>query len=335
MTENFDCKSSDSAKAAVLQQSEPQTQPSHPLPVQSPADCDAAGHLLGDELTFLREANEQLVLSALRAHGLAEANAQLLIAAMSAQNLQITAEQAQQRQSEFLAVLVHELRNPLAPIRTAAALIEYLGDDPAQLREVQVVIERHVKRMTRLLDDLFDVARVNLGKLRVDRKLLDMSSLLQEVVNTYLPLLHQRRQKLNFQRPPHPVFVNGDSGRLMQVLSNLFDNASKYTPEGGAIELLVEVKDTVLVLTIADSGIGIAAEALSHIFEPFMQDAAAIGFNSAGLGIGLAVVRELIEAHKGSVIAHSAGRDLGSQFVITVPLAAHSPLSLHEISAAP
>jgi len=366
MTETFNWKGNEAAPVSdKLQQLEKEEQPDQRLAMQIPAGPDQAGNLFGSDITILREANEQLVLSALKTQGLteanvlsakndalkelskaladheaqqtqsSEANAQLLVAAISAQSLQASAEQAQQRQSEFLVVLVHELRNPLAPIRTAAALLGYIGDEPEQLREVQILIERQVQRMTRLLDDLFDVSRVNLGKLRVELKLLDISVLLQEVVNIYVPRLHSSGQTLTFHRPPDAIFVNGDSGRLVQVLSNVLDNASKYTPRGDSIELLVQVQGTTLVLTCTDNGIGITAEALSNIFEPFVQEDAAVSFSGAGLGIGLAVVREIVEAHQGSVIARSAGSGKGSQFVITLPLAVHAPPPPPEITAAP
>lgn len=251
---------------------------------------------------------------------LREANERLIIAALSAQDLQAAAEQAQLRQTEFLAVLAHELRNPLAPIRMAAALMGRVDTDAEQLQELKLIIERQVVRMARLLDDLFDVARVNSGKLSIEHQLVDMVTLLNEAIEAYTPLMHKRRQQFTIQIPAGGTVVNGDPVRLAQVLSNLLDNACKYTPEGGEITLKAVIQRAKLVMTFSDTGIGIAASALPHIFEPFMQDSAATGFNNEGLGIGLTVVRELVEAHEGSVTAHSKGHGLGSQFVVTLPL---------------
>ena len=251
---------------------------------------------------------------------LREANEQLVLAALSAQDLQSAAEKAQRGQTEFLAMLAHELRNPLAPIRTAAALLSLVRTDEPLLLQVQAVLERQVVHMSRLVGDLLDVSRVNTGKLRLERQVVDMAVIIDEAVDACRPAMDTRLQNFAVQVPSCALEVDGDPVRLAQILSNLLDNASKYTPDGGEIRLSVAVVDDAIVMTVSDTGIGITAEALPHVFEPFVQDTHAIGFNGVGLGIGLTVVRELVEAHGGKVVANSPGNGLGSQFVVTLPL---------------
>lgn len=252
-------------------------------------------------------------------HGLLrEANEHLLLAALGAQSLQAAAEQAQRQQTHFLAVLAHELRNPLAPISTAAALLPQVRSD--ELPRMQAIIERQVAHMARLVGDLLDVSRANTGKLRLERRPMDLSGILDEVVDACRPAMVTRLQHFTLQVPAGGLSVHGDADRLAQVFNNLLDNASKYTPVGGRVGLLARIVGRTIVITVSDSGIGITEAALPHVFDPFVQDTHAIGFNGAGLGIGLTVVRELVEAHGGTVVAASAGTGLGSEFVVTLPL---------------
>lgn len=248
---------------------------------------------------------------------LREANEQLVLAALGAQGLQAAAEQAQRQQTHFLAVLAHELRNPLTPIRTAAALLPQVRSE--DLPRMQAIIERQVAHMSRLVGDLLDVSRVNTGKLRLERRPMDLAGILDEAIDACRPAMATRLQRFDVQVPAGALAVHGDADRLAQVFSNLLDNASKYTPVGGGIGLRVRVADDAIVITVSDSGIGITDVALPHVFDPFVQDTHAVGFNGAGLGIGLTVVRELVEAHGGTVVATSAGAGLGSQFVVTLP----------------
>jgi diguanylate cyclase (GGDEF)-like protein len=250
-----------------------------------------------------------------------EANEQLVLAAIGAQELQAAAEQAQRRQTEFLGVLAHELRNPLAPIRTAAALLGRVHTDETLLLRVQAVIERQVAHMSRLVGDLFDVSRMNTGTLRLERRVVDMGVIIDAAVDACRPAMDTRLQHFGVHVPARTLEVDGDPVRLVQIVSNLLDNASKYTPDGGEIGLSVVVVDDAIVMTVSDSGIGVPAEALPIVFEPFVRDPRAIDFNAAGLGIGLTVVRELVEAHGGTVVASSAGSGLGSRFVVTLPCA--------------
>ena len=254
---------------------------------------------------------------------LREANSKLVLAALSAQELQVAAEQAKAKQTQFLGVLAHELRHPLAPIRNAAAILARIPIDEPRLAQLQGIIDRQVEHMSRLVSDLLDISRVDNGKLRLERKIIDMTEVIHEAIDTCRPALETRMQSFNIQAPQCAIKVDGDPVRLTQVLSNLLDNASKYTPTGGVIGLTVWVEGNALVVTVSDNGIGITTEALPHIFEPFVQDIHATTFDSSGLGIGLTVVRELVEAHGGSVVASSGGSGLGSQFIVT--LALHEP----------
>jgi signal transduction histidine kinase len=251
---------------------------------------------------------------------LQEANTQLVLTALGAQDLQAAAERALRQQTEFLAVLAHELRNPLAPIRTAAALLGRVRNDEALVSEVQAVIERQVAHMSRLVSDLLDVSRVSTGKLRLERRCVDIAGIIDAAIDACQPTIAARRQRFEVRLPSGELELYGDPIRLAQVVSNLLDNASKYTPEGGEIGLSAVVIAEAVVITVSDSGIGITPEAMPKIFEPFVQEAHAIGFNGVGLGIGLTVVRELVEAHGGQVVASSAGTGLGSEFVVILPL---------------
>lgn len=290
--------------------------------------------------------NEQLVVSVLRAYADAEAaakrmleeveplraqqqeaNANLVIAALGAQELQAASEKARRLQTESLAVIAHELRNPLTPISNAVAVLGRMPTNNPQRARMHALIERQVVHLTRLVGDLLDVSRASTGKLRLERRVVEMVPLLEEVVEAARSNLERRRQTLNIQIPSIALLVHGDHVRLTQVFANLMDNASKYTPEGGTIDLDVAAVEQAVVVRVSDTGIGITALVLPHVFDPFVQDKQAIRFNSAGLGIGLTVVRELVEAHGGTVTASSAGAGLGSQFVVRLPLIAGQPRS--------
>lgn len=251
---------------------------------------------------------------------LREANEQLIIAALTAQELQAAAQQAQQRQTEFMAKLAHELRNPLTPIRTAAALLGELDGDITLLPALQAMIERQVVQMVRLVDDLCDVSRANTNKLRLQSSLVDVIDIIDAAVAAFRPAIEARRQNFTVQSSNRIMWVHGDPVRLAQILNNLLDNASKYTPEDGDIVLSIKLLDAAVAVTVSDSGIGITAAELPHVFDAFMQEPHAIGFNGRGLGLGLTVVRELVEAHGGTIAVTSKGKGCGSQFTVTLPL---------------
>lgn len=254
----------------------------------------------GDHFTQLRTANEQLVK-----------------AAISAQVLQGDAEQAQRQQNRFLAVLAHELRSPLGPIRMASQLMVRLPAD--ELPRMHAIIEREIGHMDRLVGDLFDVGRINSGKMHLEHRTVSLAHIVEDAVSACRPSIDGRKQHLVVCLPSAPEKTQGDPIRLAQVVRNLLDNASKYTGEGGNITVLLVETDGYAMLTVADDGIGIAPEALLAIFDPYVREKAAVNFNSTGLGIGLALVRELVEAHGGTVAATSAGIGKGSQFNVTLP----------------
>lgn len=274
----------------------------------------------GSSRTFAPHPEPVQGLHVQRYADLRDANEQLLLAVLDARALQAAAEKSQQRQAEFLILLARALRDPLAPI--AAAVARVVRVRPEELPRIQAIIERQVTRMTRLVGDLHDVSRLKTDTLRLDRKCIDMTALLDEAIDACRPAMDSRQQRLTIDRPARALMIDGDPVRLAQVLGNLLDNASRYTPTGGSIDLSVVVTGLDLVITVADTGLGIAAAVLPRIFEPFTQGKHAVSIHGGdGTGIGLTVVRELVHAHGGSVAASSAGSGKGSQFVVTLPLA--------------
>ncbi|MGC6371018.1 sensor histidine kinase [Pseudomonas sp. S2.OTC.A_B10] len=248
-----------------------------------------------------------------------EANAQLVIAALSAQDLQAAAERALIQQKNILALVAHELRNPLTPISMIAGRLARVPS--AELPRMQSLIEGQVQHMSRLVEDLLDVSRASTGKLRLDCKILNIVPIIERAIEACTPSMLAQKLHFTSQVPEEQFMINGDSIRLTQILGNILGNAIKYTPPGGIVRLSVTLERNLLVLSVIDTGIGISAQALPFIFDPFVQDVHAVGFNGAGLGIGLTVVRELVEAHGGTVIGMSDGDGLGSEFVVTLPLA--------------
>ena len=251
---------------------------------------------------------------------LQEANEQLVLSALGAQELQSAAESALRRQSEFLAVVADELSNPLAPIRIAAAHLGRNGTEDPLLPRAQAIIDRQAAHMKRLVKDLLDSSRSGVEKPKFDKQVVEMSAVVKMAVDACRLAMNRRHQNFVFDEPAQQIEVVGDPVRLAQVISNLLHNASKYTPDGGQIRLAMAVENGKVVVSVSDSGIGIAEDVLLTVFDPFVQDPHAIGFNEIGVGIGLTVVRELVEAHGGQVVATSAGRGRGSQFVVSLPL---------------
>lgn len=248
---------------------------------------------------------------------LQDANEQLLLAVMAAREMQSAAERALGEQTALLARVAHELRNPLTPISMAASLLERA--DALELPRLRAVIERQVEHVSRLVGDLLDLSRAQAGKLRLQRSVVDVCGLIAEVLESCRPAMEARRQHLVVDLREQPLLVDGDRVRLDQVLSNLIDNASKYTPAEGAVTVSASSTGADVVISVSDTGIGIGADAIASVFEPFVQDSRATNFNGEGLGIGLTVVRELAEAHGGKVQAFSAGEGRGSEFVLTLP----------------
>jgi signal transduction histidine kinase/CheY-like chemotaxis protein len=237
--------------------------------------------------------------------------------------------EADRRKDEFLATLAHELRNPLAPIRQAAAIARSEQASDAQRRWAHDVIERQVQHMSLLLDDLLDVSRITHGTLQLRRRKTDLEAILSAAVETARPLIDARHHQL-VKDVPDDLHVFCDSLRLAQVLANLLTNAAKYTPPGGTIRVTAALAGGDLVMSVTDSGIGIAAEDLPRVFGMFAQVRAAEEHAAGGLGIGLALARGIVELHGGRIEAWSAGPGQGSRFTVTVPGASRGPLQRNE-----
>jgi PAS domain S-box-containing protein len=228
---------------------------------------------------------------------------------------------ADRRKDEFLATLAHELRNPLAPLRSALEILAFAGDKPGTFAKMHNMMERQLAHLVRLVDDLLDVSRITRGKIELRNERLDVATILNAAVETSRPVLSESQHELSIVNPAEPLFVDGDLLRLSQVVSNLLNNSAKYTPEGGRIELTAEREGNEAVIRVRDNGIGIPAEMLPKVFEMFTQIDRTLNRSRGGLGIGLTLVKRLVEMHGGAVEAHSEGENEGSEFVVRLPLA--------------
>ena len=228
--------------------------------------------------------------------------------------------QANQRKDEFLAMLAHELRNPMAPISTAAELLRMAPGDPARVRQTSEVIARQVDHMTRLVDDLLDVSRVTRGQIRLHPELLDLNQVLRDALEQTAALATDKGQRVECGPTPGPLHVMGDRTRLIQVFANILNNASRYTPAGGHIRVTLRRDGERAVAVVADNGAGIAAALLPHIFDLFTQGERSPDRSQGGLGVGLALVRSLVQLHGGQVSADSDGLGRGSRFELCLPL---------------
>ncbi len=236
---------------------------------------------------------------------------------------------ADRRKSEFLAMLAHELRNPLAPMRNSLQIMRLAGDDRATVEQALVTMERQVSQMVRLVDDLLDVARINRGKIELRRERVGLKPVIDQAVEVCRPLLAKRRHELTLALPSQPVFLHADPARLAQILSNLLNNACNYTEPGGRIWFSAERQGSDVLISVKDSGIGIPAEMLSHIFELFTQVDQTLERSQGGLGIGLTLVKQLVELHDGAIEVSSDGPGLGSEFVVRLPLLVEQHAKVH------
>jgi PAS domain S-box-containing protein len=228
--------------------------------------------------------------------------------------------EADRRKDEFLAMLAHELRNPLAPISAAAELLRIGSGDEARVRTSSSIIGRQVRHMTRLVDDLLDVSRVTRGLITLERARVGARAVVQEAVEQVRPAIEARRQRLAVHLPPSWAVVEGDKARLVQVVANVLGNATKYTPEARGIDLRAEVRGELLAISVRDEGIGMDRELTGRVFDLFTQAERSSDRSQGGLGLGLALVRNLVELHGGMVSCSSPGPGKGSTFVITLPL---------------
>jgi signal transduction histidine kinase len=242
--------------------------------------------------------------------------------ALRARRRQYAMREVDQRKDEFLAMLGHELRNPLAPIRAASDLLRIPDLERDRIRQTSEIISRQVRHMTGLIDDLLDLSRVSRGLVTLEASLLDARQIVNNAVEQVRPLIDARRHAVTIQMPSAPAFVHGDQKRLVQILANVLNNAAKYTPEGGEIVVALDVDDDTISYTVSDNGIGIAPHMLDQVFDLFAQAERSSDRAQGGLGIGLALVRNLVALHGGRIAAASAGLGQGSRFTITLPRAA-------------
>jgi PAS domain S-box-containing protein len=227
--------------------------------------------------------------------------------------------EADRRKDEFLAMLAHELRNPIAPISMAAQLLMGAPGDEARVRQISQVIARQVGHMVSLVDDLLDVSRVTRGLVALEQHALDLNTLLSDAVEQVRPLMDMRRHTLAVQPAPEPACICADRLRIVQIAANLLTNAAKYTPEGGHVTLAVRLLPQHVELSVSDNGIGIAPALLPRVFDLFTQAERSPDRSQGGLGLGLALVKSLTELHKGTVAADSAGVGHGSVFSVRLP----------------
>jgi signal transduction histidine kinase/ActR/RegA family two-component response regulator len=229
-------------------------------------------------------------------------------------------EQADRRKDEFLATLAHELRNPLAPIRNAVSLLRMSGAGAAGT-SMWEIMDRQVNHMVRLVDDLMEVSRITRGRIDLRKDAVDVAAVIAAAVETCQPLVESRKHRLTVTPAGQPLVVEADAVRLAQVFSNLLNNAAKYTNPGGCITVKAGREEGYAAVTVADTGIGIPAAVLPRVFDMFVQGDPRDDRHRSGLGIGLTLVRSLVEMHGGTVAARSAGENKGSEFIVRLPLA--------------
>jgi CheY-like chemotaxis protein len=266
---------------------------------------------------------------------LRSANESLVVASVRAQDLQEEAEAVNHRQKEFLSMLAHELRNPLAPISIAAEMLERISGAHPQLPYIQQVISRQIMHMKRLLEDLLDASRVATGKINLIASPLLLHEVLQSAAEIAKPSLDARSQALVIDLPKLPIVVVGDAVRLAQVFSNLLLNASKYTPRPDPITVSARLVAGAVEVSVRDSGVGIDPHIQPYIFDLFTQAPRTLDRADGGLGIGLSMVRTLVQMHGGAVCVESAGEGRGSEFTVTLPTSADSVLAPAPASEVP
>jgi signal transduction histidine kinase/ActR/RegA family two-component response regulator len=228
-------------------------------------------------------------------------------------------QDANRRKDEFLAMLSHELRNPLAPIRNAVEVIRRLGPGEPMLAMARDIIDRQATHLARLVDELLDVSRISQGKIALRKESVELGRVVMQSVETAKPLIDARGQKLVLDMPPGPVWLSADPARIAQVLANLLNNACKYTPEGGRIDLAVGATAGEATIVVHDNGSGIDPQLLPHVFDLFVQGERSLDRSQGGLGVGLTLVRRLVEMHGGRVEASSDGAGRGASFKVTLP----------------
>jgi PAS domain S-box-containing protein len=233
--------------------------------------------------------------------------------------------EAGRQKDEFIAMLGHELRNPLAAVRSATELLQRARPDDALIQRTQAILERQTTHMARLLDGLLDLSRIVRGRIALDKRLVDLGALVRDAVRDYSVTLRDAGLELRVDVPPDPLWTNADPVRLSQVATNLLSNAIKFTPSPGTVAVRLTEQDGLAVLSVADTGNGIDPELLPKLFQPFRQAHQSIDRSLGGLGLGLSLVKTLVELHDGTVEASSEGEGLGSEFIVRLPLTRRRP----------
>lgn len=255
---------------------------------------------------------------------LREANQNLILATFGAQDRQASAEADNHAKEEFLSMLAHELRNPLAPIVMANAMIGKLLKADPLLPKLHGIIERQTRHLKRLVEDLLDASRINSGKITLQRHPVALSEIIESAIETSQPVLSSRNQQLHLEIPQEPVMVDGDIVRLAQVFSNLLINAAKFSANEAAIHITINCQSDAVKIVVKDSGVGIAAEFQPFIFDLFKQGPNTLDRAQGGLGIGLSLVRAIVDMHDGSASVYSAGLGHGSEFTVVLPSCSES-----------
>lgn len=249
-----------------------------------------------------------------------------------------TLRQADRRKDEFLAILAHELRNPLAPIRNSLQILRMTACNDPTAERVCEMMERQVNHMVRLVDDLMEVSRITRGLIELRNEETDLATVIRSAVETSKPLIESKQHQLALSLPPDPIPLYGDCVRLGQVISNLLNNAAKYTNRGGQIWLTAKRDGSTAVVSVRDNGIGLSADMLPVVFEMFMQVDRSSNRSEGGLGIGLTLVKNLVEQHDGTIAAHSDGPGKGSEFTVRLPITvptSHEPRAPSIVGRAP
>ena len=276
-----------------------------------------------DEIGYLVDAfNDMLAEIGRRAQALEESNRALQQEMAERRDAEKALLAADQRKDEFLATLAHELRNPLAPLRNALEILRTAGGDADTLRSAREMMERQLSQLVRLVNDLLDISRITTGKMTLKKERIELRDVVNSALEAAGPLIETRQHRLTLLLPPQPVILSADFTRLAQVFLNLLNNAAKFMEVGGNITLAAELQGAELVVTVTDEGIGISAKMLPVIFDMFAQVARSLERSQAGLGVGLTLVKHLVELHGGSIVAHSKGLGRGSQFIVRLPVVA-------------
>ncbi len=278
--------------------------------------------------------NDMLAEIGRRSHALLKANVTLEHEMAVRQQAEDALLLADRRKDEFLATLAHELRNPLAPIRTGIDILRIRQGDAQASARATDIMDRQLKQMVRLVDDLLDVSRINTGKFAIKPGRVELKAVVNDALEVVRPFIDLHGHALTLDLPDRPVFLQGDATRLAQILSNLLNNAAKYTNRGGMVSLSARAEGQMLELRVADNGIGLAQDMLAKVFDMFVQVDSTLERSNAGLGVGLSLARRLVELHGGTIEAQSAGVNQGSTFVVRLPIVVEPELPARTNQAA-